>query len=386
MKKGTILYIGGFELPDKNAAAHRVLSNGKILRELGYKVVFIGVDKTLVEGNTICDTKKIYHDFECWSYSYPRNEKEWIKYLIDIENIKKVKSLYNDIRAIIIYNYQSVTMYRLKRYCTKNNIKLIADCTEWYSAKGGNIFYKVVKGFDSFLRMRILHKQLDGLIVISEYLKKYYEKNTNTVKIPPLVDLKEEKWDLNHITSKHKTIIKFVYAGSSSKDKDKDKRLLLKTFYELKNNDNFVFNIVGITKNQYLSNYPEDKVLLDSLGDKIIFWGRVSHIKSLEIVKASDFSIFFRENTRLVNAGFPTKFVESISSGVPVITNKTSDLEYYLIDGVNGYFIEDDAVGIRKILKRILTADKDSIKRNFKTDLFYYKNFIDTLDKFMKSL
>ena len=31
MEKGTILYIGGFELPDKNAAAHRVLSNGKIL-------------------------------------------------------------------------------------------------------------------------------------------------------------------------------------------------------------------------------------------------------------------------------------------------------------------------------------------------------------------
>ena len=36
----TILYIGGFELPDKNAAAHRVVANGKALRELGYSVVF----------------------------------------------------------------------------------------------------------------------------------------------------------------------------------------------------------------------------------------------------------------------------------------------------------------------------------------------------------
>ena len=36
-----IIYIGGFELPDKNAAAHRVLGNAKILRELGYKVILI---------------------------------------------------------------------------------------------------------------------------------------------------------------------------------------------------------------------------------------------------------------------------------------------------------------------------------------------------------
>ena len=45
MKKneGTILYIGCFELPDRNAAAHRVLNNAKIFRELGYNVVFAGV-------------------------------------------------------------------------------------------------------------------------------------------------------------------------------------------------------------------------------------------------------------------------------------------------------------------------------------------------------
>lgn len=48
MHKGTILYVGGFELPDKNAAAHRVLSNAKIFRELGYNVVFCGVNREKV--------------------------------------------------------------------------------------------------------------------------------------------------------------------------------------------------------------------------------------------------------------------------------------------------------------------------------------------------
>ena len=30
--KGTVLYVGGFELPDRNPAAHRVINNSKILR------------------------------------------------------------------------------------------------------------------------------------------------------------------------------------------------------------------------------------------------------------------------------------------------------------------------------------------------------------------
>ena len=32
----SILYLGGFELPDKNAAAQRVMANAKLLREMGF--------------------------------------------------------------------------------------------------------------------------------------------------------------------------------------------------------------------------------------------------------------------------------------------------------------------------------------------------------------
>ena len=42
-----VLYIGGFELPDKNAAAHRVISNAFLLRELGYEVSFIGISEDI---------------------------------------------------------------------------------------------------------------------------------------------------------------------------------------------------------------------------------------------------------------------------------------------------------------------------------------------------
>ena len=44
-EKKTILYLGGFLLPDKNAAAHRVVNNSKIFEALNYNVILIGYDK-----------------------------------------------------------------------------------------------------------------------------------------------------------------------------------------------------------------------------------------------------------------------------------------------------------------------------------------------------
>ena len=42
----TVLYIGGFELPDRNAAAQRVFGIANALRKLGYNVVFLNALKS----------------------------------------------------------------------------------------------------------------------------------------------------------------------------------------------------------------------------------------------------------------------------------------------------------------------------------------------------
>ncbi len=69
-----ILYIGGFELPDKNAAAQRCVSNAKIFRDLGYEVVMLGVDKA--SSQPLCESE--YFGFTCWSIPYPKDTKEYI--------------------------------------------------------------------------------------------------------------------------------------------------------------------------------------------------------------------------------------------------------------------------------------------------------------------
>lgn len=69
MKK--ILYIGGFELPDKNAAAHRVLAIAKGLRDSGNEVVFMGVSKDNRETDVL-KTKSEVQGFITYSVPYPR--------------------------------------------------------------------------------------------------------------------------------------------------------------------------------------------------------------------------------------------------------------------------------------------------------------------------
>ena len=51
----TVLYLGGFELPDKNAAAQRVVANAKLLREMGFEVSFIGISKDIKNALAVVD-------------------------------------------------------------------------------------------------------------------------------------------------------------------------------------------------------------------------------------------------------------------------------------------------------------------------------------------
>ena len=391
MSKGTILYIGGFELPDKNAAAHRVLSNGKIFRELGYDVVFIGVNKSLNYNSDILTTKKNVQGFECWSVPYPKANIEWINYLTNIDFIKTINIRYINIKVIVAYNYPAFALYRLKKYCVKHHIKIVADCTEWYSTKGSNALFKVIKGLDSFLRMRVIQNKLDGLIVISKYLENYYKKSNNVVRIPPLVDVNEEKWKTvfeyqDTVASDDKW--RFVYSGSPGKNKDKT-NYIIDALYKLKGYHNYKMEIIGLDKSQFIKYYPEYGVKIKALGNNIDFVGRLSHLDSLIKLKNADYSIFIRDKTRLTMAGFPTKFVESVTCSTPVITNDTSDIKEYFLDSSFGVLLYDSSLDqftdiLKEIIEKDVHVNKNYSKSNRET--FHYKRYEKLMENMLNNI
>ena len=377
--KGTILYVGGFELPDKNAAAHRVLNNGKIFRELGYKVVFLGINHDIDKFS-----KETVQGFDSYSIPYPKTKKEWSEYLKNIEYLKQTADKINDLKYIIFYNYQSVCLYKALKYCKKNNIKSIVDITEWYLASGKNPVFYAIKQSDTSFRMRYLNKKADGIISISRYLTDYYKKSgcKNIIQLPPLIDKEEEKWKKTDLKEKSDKI-KLVYAGSPGDIKD-NLDIVIKNVSEF--TDKIEFHILGIGKEQFI-----DKIGKEYLSDNIIVHGRVSHGECIEMIKKSDFQIFLRPDNLVTRAGFPTKFGESIACGTPLITNLSSNIDDYLIEGKNGYKvikISDEA--IKDVLKKITLLSHNDISNMSEYCLdynkFYYKSYIKEVETFFKKM
>ena len=367
------IYIGGFELPDKNAAAHRVLCNAKIIRDIGGDVVFVGVNRDPDYKYNYTDCRQV-NGFKAYAIPYPSNKKQWINYLTSekpfLDIIKDER-----INTVIFYNFPAVAMRKISNYCNQNGIKCIADVTEWYSAKKRGISYFVFKGLDTSLRMRLFHKKMDAMIVISSYLERYYRNCNNVILIPPLVDLTDNKWKRT-IKENSGECLKLIYAGSPV---NKDRVDILIKALKLIERPCSV-EIVGITKEQYIKHFPEDKLFIEN-NKNIYFRGRVSHIETIEHIKNSDYACYFREKDRMTNAGFSTKFVESISCGTPVITNNTSDVLNYAKNHSNAIIV--DSIDTTVISKAIESANKSMFVDR---TLFDYRNYYMPFIGMFKSL
>lgn len=376
-----VLYIGGFKLPDKNAAAHRVLANAKIFSSLGADVLLVGQDDNIKSRIELKSIENYSQKVRLFSNPYPTSLKTWLFYLFDDRWIKELIIKHN-IDTLVLYNFPSFAILRLLPYLKKNKIKVVADCTEWYGSPDGNVIKKLIKNFDTFLRMRYINFKVDGIICISTFLHDFYSTQ-NTVLIPPLIDETDSKWPKNISETADKTI-NFVYAGQmGKKDKIAD---VLNSIYTLQNQENFKFHIIGISREEFLKSNP----MHFKINNFVKFYGRLPHVDSIKIITKADFMIFFREDNRTSRAGFPTKFVEAISCGVPVITNKSSNIADYLIEGKNGYFISNNLSEINHTISKLLVLPKTEITKMkvycANNNNFNYLNYQLEMADFIKKL
>lgn len=359
---GSVLYIGGFELPDKNAAAHHVLNNAKIFTHLGYDVYFSGIN-TELEWENVGVIENI-SGYQSCPRPYPKNNKQWICDMVDFSRIKNIIDSIPNIKCIIAYNMHAIPLANLVKYSKKLKIKVISNLTEWYENHLSLNIGETIRCIDNYLAMHFIHKKVDGMMVVSSYLYNYYKKDVKNILImPPLVDVYDPKWKYKYSIESEK--IEFVYAGGIEKGNKKDRLCpILKSFNKIESNY-FHFNIVGLTEERLLSEFPEMETVLKQLGNKVTFFGRVSHAKSIRFLLESDYSIFIREKTRKNNAGFPTKFVESWTSGINIIASNVSDIENYLPSVGNNYLLEvNDDCEIERVIQSALTKDIIELRNN----------------------
>lgn len=372
-----ILYIGFFSLPDKEAAANRVMNNAKALRKAGNQVFFLDEQQT-----SECNLLESEHDvlgFRTWSAQRPSDFLGLLRKMTSIESVIMLIEKIKDIDAVIAYNYPAIAMFKLINYCKKNNIKIASDCTEWYSGKDYRFPMNILSAGDSFLRMKYVQKKLDGIIAISKYLRNYYKKCENVIFVPPLVDKEDEIWR-QELYEFDKQKLNLVYTGNLGKSKE----IFLPIINALErsvNKNNIVLRIVGATKEQFLKLCPD---AAEKLNDSILFYGRISHAESLKVLLSSDYMVFLREKNRVTMAGFSTKFVEAISCGISVITNDTGNLKEYIQKLDCGYILENE-MDLKSIFDKNITEMKE--KNNlYDMNLFDYREYVDIFEAWIENM
>jgi glycosyltransferase involved in cell wall biosynthesis len=231
----------------------------------------------------------------------------------------------------IIITYGSTTRIfpLLWIYCKFKGIKLVVDVVEWYDYSHVPLGRFGPFALDTYLSMHFWNRMADGLIVISNFLMEYYLSSKRPVVLVPILKLNffQEFVNLDVIDSKS---INICYVGYPGK-----KDLILEFIWALQRFDGCIinFHLIGVSKAEL------SHLIKNQLPANIIVHGKVKRDAALLILSQCHYSIILRPNKRFAQAGFPTKFVESLSCGTPVISNLTSDISKYLFDLENGVIL-----------------------------------------------
>lgn len=378
MSKGTILYVGNYELPDKGASANRVVSNGKLFHKLGYTTAYLGIKK----GDSFDGIQQLDGCPHMYEEAYPQGSKEWLIHMYSTKNIEMLVEQYLDTRMIILYNLPFTLLCQTKRRFKNKNIKVVYDCTEWTGVTDGSFVKRAVKWMDEYFIRNYIGKVADGLIVISKMMEKQYQNCKNLVRIPPLVDINDYIW--HQKVEKETDKKEFCFAGILDGNKDSVDKIV--EAFSLLDNANCLLRIIGIDRLEFDKAYPEMKSVLEQLGEKVLFMGTQSHKETIKQVLGCDYYIFVRQSDRRNNAGFPTKFAESYTCGCPIITTDISDIKDYLTEGGRVVLLgATSAEEIKVAMKEMLQMpQKDEIRLLDKS--FHYESYQEKAQKWMEKL
>lgn len=389
MTKGTIVYVGNFDKPTNNAPGKLVYGNAQLLKSLGYDVLLIGKTKESTTEEECVFDSIVFKSFPQFGMINTQKYLKWFDQYLSNKHINPI--------LIIRYGSPSLALfeYQLHLWCRRKRIPLVTNVVDWLKADGNSIFFNVIKTVDTVLSKRIFNKKGNGIIAISSFLFDYYRCfGENRIILPPLVDHYAEpvkSIDEIHICYAGQPFRKGIIVKDTSKIKDRLDLAVLGLGNVVKVHDDVFFHIYGITKDEYLFAFPTHKKILDETTNRILFYGYTPMEKIQHVISTMDYTILLRDRNRASMAGFPSKVVESVSCCTPVITTRTSDLEKYIQDGRNGFFVDISSLDkLTSDLKRVVSLNKEE-KHQMKIRLweeksFYYQRFRDSMTSFLQNV
>jgi len=335
-----VAYVGPVALPDGAAAARRMLGIARSIRAAGHEVLFgsgqmprVGVPEPI--------------DFEGFPvHSLGERTAEHLpvllKHLVYVGMGRRTRAWLDSLRpgpdVVILYAGFAAYFSKLLPWCRRRRVPLVFDAVEWYepaSLPGGRHGpYR----WSFELSARYYAVMCGNVIAISSYLRDYYDaRGCRTVRVPPTLDVQA----LPPVAPRsERDCLTIGFAGSPG---------LMNTF------ETVVEAVVALAAQGRrirlrAAGMPVVRILgcpalasrgMRTLPGCIEALGTVRHDEATRLVREADFTVLLREVRRYSTAAFPTKVVESLAAGTPVICNLTSDLGEHLVDGREALLCRD---------------------------------------------
>ncbi|MDD3415000.1 MAG: glycosyltransferase [Lachnospiraceae bacterium] len=402
MKK-MILYVGNFVYPNGNAAGKRVLGNVKAIKGVGYSTAVFCFRNTnegsYLQKDTIEDTLMYTIPY---SDGLPRlnNHKVFSRFR---DVLTQLKSQYQ-IAGVIMYTTLGTVDFNVKviKTCHKNNIKVYYDFCDYFSDISKNNFLKyLIKKSDLNLLNTSVLPNCDGIITISSYLKDKTNRKDVCVTVPPLSAEDDIQQVKNDNVSPVISYASFLSDTNRPVCEWKDRiDVILDVFVYIKKQYpeiKFLLKFIGFSEENLLNMFLvhersayRDKI--EFLSDHVVFLGKCDNYKAQSEIMNSDFTILIRDSKESTNAGFPTKVSESISLGIPVIVNLTSDLKQYIEDEKNGFIVSnpDNVREIGEQVKEIISMDNMRINEmkeyTLRTNPFHYSKYVTVFEDYFNKM
>jgi glycosyltransferase involved in cell wall biosynthesis len=287
--------------------------------------------------------------------------------------------------AVVVYGGGGLFLSRMATWSRRSGTPLIVDSVEWYDSRHLPLGRWGPLAADNYLAMRFGGLAGDGVIAISTFLKRHYRATgcSRVVVIPPTLDVLGTEWSPQVSGGR----IRLAYCGTPGK-KDLLKEVVEAVLQVDPDGEAFQFDIAGIDARTL-------KLLLrrNVLPEHIRALGRQSQTASLSLMRQAHFVPLLRPYERYAEAGYPTKIVESLSVGTPVIANVTSDLGDVLMDERNSVVIDGCTTDVfAEALTRIQRLDSQTITgmrrgaRRTAERHFDYRAHLDSLRFLLNSL
>lgn len=347
-----VLCISSFQFPEGDAGATRLLMLARALRMQGCEVELCGMGDESVFDGFKCHTLNPYRDNKILNWAMWR--------LMGERAASFVRSHVDEYDAVVSSFLPARSFEAMGAARRSHGTVFAGDFTEWFEPEQ---FPKGEQdgGYLDHIRLltQVVCPAVKG-IAISSYLQRHFEaRGCSVLRVPAVLDI--EELAPRDVSVRPTGEVRLMYAGSPAKKAAL--HIVLAAISELSAEERgrLRLDLYGVTDGQARGLMRDG----GPLPECVRAHGRVLRSEVIEALHRSDFTILMRDPSKtFAQAGMLTKVTESLGSGVPVISNLTSDLGEFLSEGTNAVVVDGySASACANALRRAIVLSPAELAR-----------------------